>query len=138
MTAIGGLQWCTVLVPCTRENSSASTRVPWGPPLRGNVQKATKWQKQQDVRSRKPIHRKASVDLHIRVRVVTYTATSVDLHIRVRVVTFTATRFTETSVDLHIRVRVVTFTATGVDLHIRVRVVTYTENNVCRGDPDRR
>ena len=54
---------------------------------------------------------------------------SVDLHIRVRVVTFTATSFTASGeCDLHIRVRVVTFTATGVDLHIRVRVVTYTEN----------
>ena len=29
---MGGLQWCTDLVPCTRENSSTPNRVPCRPP----------------------------------------------------------------------------------------------------------
>ena len=35
--SMGGLRWCTGLVPCTRENSSASTRVPRRPPLGRNA-----------------------------------------------------------------------------------------------------
>ena len=30
---MGGLQWCTGLVPCTRDHSSAPTRVPRRPPF---------------------------------------------------------------------------------------------------------
>ena len=33
MMMMGGFRWCTGLVPCTRDNSSAPTRVPRRPPL---------------------------------------------------------------------------------------------------------